>query len=80
MKKTLHVLAAALSLAMLFTLAGCATRAPAAECDDLAITVLETPRGVAFILDAQGMRALGERFRMLQHGECRLPAFDRPQA
>jgi hypothetical protein len=60
---------------------GCATATvKPPECEDLEIHRLDTARGPLFALDLDGVRALSERFRQLQHGECRLPAHDKPEA
>lgn len=74
------VLALALAAGVVVALAGCST-APARppECEALQMTVMPTPRGPVYLMDQPGIEALAERFKRLQRGECRLPAYDLPE-
>lgn len=76
----LKLIAGAVALGMLIALLpGCAApaRAPVPPCEDFQVQMVPTPQGPVFILDADGLRAIGETFRRLQHGECRIPALDK---
>lgn len=45
------------------------------ECEELEVHIVDSPGGRYYVFDGDGFLALAERFRQLQAGACRLPAF-----